>query len=172
MTRIDRLEAVLAAVIAAALLLPALVLAQDHDTQEVLSNVLTDAGLAKYAKATRSIAALPGACEDENANEDEDSDSQSLDAIVTRLNATPGAKAAIQSAGMTTREYIVFSWSILQNGLAAWALDQPGGKLPAGASKANVDFVRRHEAELQNLSQLTESSDCNENAADEEIEDA
>ena len=31
---------------------------------------------------------------------------------------------------MTAHEYVVFSFSLLQNGLAAWAVSQPGGKLP------------------------------------------
>ena len=52
---------------------------------------------------------------------------------------------------MTTREYMVFSMSLLQTGLAAWALEQPGGKLPPGVSKANVDFYKAHKAALEKL---------------------
>ena len=48
------------------------------------------------------------------------SDSQSIDQSAAKLNAAPDAKAAIQSAGMTARDYIVFSWSLVHNGWAAW----------------------------------------------------
>jgi len=71
--------------------------------------------------------------------------------MAAKINAVPGAQAAIQSAGMPTREYIVFMWSMMQNGMAAWALTQPGGKLPPGISQSNVDFYKRHEAEMTAL---------------------
>jgi hypothetical protein len=151
---------------AIASLLPGLVSAQDRDSQEVASYVLTEAGLAKYTQATKNIAALPvrpkGDCDDD------DSDSQSLDQMAAKLNAAPGAKAAIQSAGMTTREYMVFSLSVFQNGLAAWALRQPGGKLPAGLSKANVDFYNKHAGEIDRLGALKGDDECGERADEDE----
>ena len=61
----------------------------------------------------------------------------------------PGAEAAVRSAGMTTHEYVEFLWSLIFTGLAAWASGEPGGQLPAGASQANVDFYKKHEAALK-----------------------
>ena len=170
MFRTHCLKGVLLAACAAALLASPLAIAQDRDSQEVSSYVLTDAGLAKYTQAARNIAALPappsGSCDD-----DDSSDSQSLDQVTAKFNAAPGVKAAIQSAGMTTREYVVFTFSLFQNGLAAWALTQPGGKLPAGTSKANVDFYNRHAAELQQLESLKQDDDCDEEPAEDEPEE-
>jgi hypothetical protein len=95
-----------------ALLLPGFAAAQDRDTQEVQKYTLTDAGLAKYSQATKKLAALPGGdCDDD--------DSQSIDDAAAKLNASPGAKTAIQSAGLTPREYVLFSFSLLHSGLAA-----------------------------------------------------
>ena len=146
-----------------ALLLPGFAVAQDSDAREIQSHVLTAAGLAKYTQATKKIAALPGGdCDDDG------DDSPSLDQMTAKLNASPGAKAAIQSAGMTTREYVVFSWSLLQTGLAAWAVDQPGGKLPPGASKANVDFYKKNEAALQQLEGAGGDCEDDRNEDDEE----
>jgi len=163
----------LASAIGAAMLFaPAALFAQvgtDADTKAVVSYVLMDAGLAKYSQATKKLSALAkqmSNCDDEGA------DAQSIDATVARLDATPGVKAAIQSTGMATREYVLFSWSLLQNGLAAWAMDQPGGKLPAGASMASVNFYRKHEAEIQSLSKLAPTSNCNEEAEDEDSEES
>ena len=129
----------------------------DRDTREISSYVLTEAGLAKYSQAARNLDAnakksmSAGACDDDSAT--------SLDAAVARIDAIPSAKAAIKSAGMTTREYLLFTWSAFQNGMAAWAMSQPGGKLPPGASMANVNFYRAHEAAMKKLAQPV-SDDC------------
>ena len=61
---------------------------------------------------------------------------------------------------MTTREYVVFSWSLVQNGVAAWALTQPGAKPTPDISMANVNFYRKHEAAIKKLSEETKSADC------------
>lgn len=151
---------------AMALALPHFVSAEDADTKEVRSYTLTDSALAKYTDATQRLAALPAnranACDDEGA--------QTLAQMAAKLDAAPGAQAAIKAAGMTSREYVVFSMSLLQNGLAAWAMSQPGGKLPPGVSKANVDFIREHDAELKQLETLQRSEDC-ENAEGEDATD-
>jgi hypothetical protein len=76
------------------------------------------------------------------------------------MDAVPEVKSALKASGMTSREYLVFSWSVFQNGMAAWALDQPGGQLPPGVKKANVDFYRAHAAELTKLGKLTSQADC------------
>ena len=138
--------------------------AQDADTQEIQRFTLTDAGLAKYTQATKKLAALPAS---KAACDDEDADAKSLDAMVAKMSATPGVNAAVQSAGMTTREYVVFSMSLFQNGVAAWAAKQPGGSLPPGISKANADFVNRHEAELKALQASSGAKDCDDDSRDE-----
>ena len=155
-----------------ALFLPALAAAQDRDAQEVQKYVLTDAGLAKYSQATREMVMLPG--EETGACEDDDSDSQSIDQAAARLDSFPAAKNAIQSAGMSTREYIVFSFALLQTGLAVWGGEQAGGKLPPGISQANVDFYQRNDVQLKKLSSLTTFKDCDDEdefEEEEEVED-
>ena len=140
--------------------------AQDRDLQEVQKYALSEAGLAKYTQASKNLAALgtevPADCSD-------DSDSNlSLDQTVAKLEATPGFKSAVQSSGMTTREYFVFSLSLLQNGLAAWGMTQPGGKLPSGMSQANVDFINKHKAEIEATGRLDEeSAGCDDDRNDE-----
>ena len=131
--------------------------------------MLTEAALAKYTRATTNLGDLSkgvsGNCDDEEG-------ARSLDEIVARANAIPGVQAAIQSAGMTTREYIVFSLSLFQNGMGAWAISQPGGTLPPGTSKANVDFYRSHEQALQKLGNQGGSDACDDRGkTEEEIEE-
>jgi hypothetical protein len=133
-------------------------IAQDRDTLEVQRYVLTEANFAKFRLATKNLTPLAGSipenCDDDNA--------VSLDAMAQKLNAVPALKAAIQSAGMTPREYVVFSWSLFHNGLAAWAVSQPGGALPSGISRANVDFYKKHEAELQKIGAPLTGSGCDD----------
>jgi hypothetical protein len=138
--------------------------AQGGDTQEISKYALTESGLAKFTQATQNLASIPGACAQEN---DDNSNSQSIDQMVAKVNARPGAKAAIQSAGMTTREYVVFMFSMFQTGMAAWAVSQPGGKLPPGISQANVDFINDHEARI---AALDENDPCDDAAADDQEE--
>jgi hypothetical protein len=139
--------------------------AQDRDAQEVSRYVLTESGLAKFAQATRNISAVPGACE----REDDDSDDlKSIDQMVAKLNSVPGMQAAIQSAGFTSREYVVFMFSMMQNGMAAWAVSQPGGKLPPGISQANVDFYKKHETAM---AAIGEGDPCGDDAGDDAGDD-
>src|SRR5688572_21423839 len=158
-----RIHAAKAMVVAAAigLAVPGFAVANENDKREISSYVLSEAGLAKFTQATQKLSGVAGACAEQD---DDDSDSQSLDQMVAKLNAVPGAQAAIQSAGLTTREYVVFMWSMLQNGMAVWAASQPGGKLPPGTSQANVDFYKKHEAELKAIG---ENDPCDEEEAEE-----
>ncbi len=172
MIQLNRVYAVLLTA-AAVLLAPAVSVAQgfpDRDAREISSYVLTEAGLAKYTRAATNLGDLSkqvaGKCDDSDGG-------GSLDESVARINATPGAQAAIQSAGMTSREFIVFSLSLFQSGMAAWALTQPGGTLPPGVSQANVDFYRAHEQALQKLGPQQGSDPCSDrDEAEEEAEEA
>lgn len=137
---------------------------EDADTTEVMAYSLTEAGFSKYRQATQKLQALPDGM---SGNCDTDLGSMSIDESAAMFNTIPGAAAAIQSAGMTTREYVVFSWALIHNALAAWVAGQPGGSLPAGASQANVDFVRSHEAELQELNTSQQGDGCED---EEEME--
>ena len=97
MTASHRLAGMLVAIVVFALGAATPAAAQDRDAQEVSRYTLTEAGLAKFAQATRNISALPGACE---RKEDDDSDDlKSIDQMVAKLNSVPGIQAAIQSAG-------------------------------------------------------------------------
>ena len=148
-----------------ALILP--VIATADDEQEIRNYVLTDAGLAKYSQAARQLAAMDaeqtGACED---SEDGD-DAQSISDVVAKMDRHPAAKNAITSAGMTTREYIVFSFALLQTGLAVWGAEQPGGQA-TGVSAANVAFYKRNEANLKKLETVTQPPSCEEEEDDGE----
>jgi hypothetical protein len=149
------------AVSAFALVLPPPVMAEaslpDADTKEIASYVLTDAALARYSQAVHKLQPLMGSLPQDC---DADEHPSSLNTSASRMDGVPAVKSALKAAGMASREYLVFSWSVFQHGMAAWALEQPGGKLPPGLKKANVDFYRAHEAELKKLGELSKPADC------------
>ena len=161
-------------VVAAAALLPSTAsVAQnsaDRDLSEISSYVLTDAGLAKYTQAVKNLGPLANGMSDHCAEGDDDDgeSAHSLDETVARVDAIPGVHAAIKAAGMTTREYLVFSFSLFQNGMGAWALDQPGGKLPPGMSLENVKFYRAHEGAIKQLSAQTKATECDSGGGEDE----
>jgi len=143
-----------------ALLAPVVAGAQnlaDRDAKEVADYMLTDAALAKYRQAVHKLQQLK---EELQQDCEHDEGQQSLNDAAARMDGHPGAKAAFKAAGMTSREYLVFSLSVFQNGMAAWALDQPGGTLPPGTKPANVKFYQAHKAELEQLGKLTTQADC------------
>ncbi len=112
--------------------------------------------------ATFALALSPAVGAQGSGDSDESSSSGSIDQMVARLNANAATRAALQSAGMPAREYVVFGFSVFQAGIAAWTLDQPGGKLAAGVSMDNVNYYRKNEAALQKLGQETKSGDCDD----------
>jgi len=129
----------------------------DRDTNEIAGYMLTEAALAKYTKAVHTLQPLMGQLPQDC---DQDEGPQSLNDMAARMDGVPEVKSVLKAAGTTSREYLVFSWSLFQNGLAAWTLEQPGGKLPPGVKMANVNFYRAHEAELKKLGELTKQADC------------
>jgi len=66
----------------------------------------------------------------------------------------------VRSAGMTSREYVVFAFTLLQSGIAANALGAPGGELPPGVPLRNVDFYLDHAGEMQELTDEAEGPAC------------
>ncbi|MDH4152373.1 MAG: hypothetical protein OEV01_01170 [Nitrospira sp.] len=158
----NRFKAMLAvtAVFALALLAPMAAEAQhlaDRDAKEVSDYVLTEAALAKYTKAVHRLQPLmeqlPQDCEG-------DEHTKSLNDMAARMDKVSDVKSALKAVGMTSREYLVVSFSVFQSGMAAWALDQPGGTLPPGMKPANVNFYRAHKAELEKLGELAKQADC------------
>jgi len=132
----------------------------DSDTKEIASYVLTETGLAKYTQAVKNLVPLAKRLSDACKADDDSDNVRSLDDMVARFDAVPGVSAAIRSADLTTHEYFVFTLSVFQSGMAAWALDQPGGKLPVGTSMANVKFYRAHEAAIKKLGEQIKAADC------------
>lgn len=121
------------------------------DTSEIQAYVLTDSGLARFEKAANALKAL--AFQDCIVDEDEDDDAgpTSIESAVAKLEAYPGAKGAVQSAGMTSREFVVMTYALVQNMVAAEAAQRSGGRMLPGINPANVAFLGQHAADIDEL---------------------
>jgi hypothetical protein len=141
-------------ILAAACLLPLGAVAQDAaELREIKGLALSEPGLAKYLQATRNIRALPvGDC-------DLTSKAMSVAEMESKIEAAPGAAAAIRSAGMSPREYVVFGLAVAHNSMAAYGARQGGG-IPAGTSPENVKFYQQHEGEIMKIAQLPQKGGC------------
>lgn len=151
-----------------ALMLPALSLAQDKDAQEISRYVLTDAALAKYTRAVEKLRPLSSqiaSCDEENSDSNE-GNPDSITEMTARIDRVPAAKAAIQSAGLPTREFVVFLFATFQTGMAVWGMEQAGAKLPPGVSQANVNFYKANRAKIEGMPQLEDG--CDDSSEEEE----
>jgi len=158
MKKTNALFSMLAAVIACIALGPVAQAQKlpDADSREVTAYTLTEAGFAKYVAATHNLRGIKiEDCDDETGPKD-------ITQTAARIDAVPGAKAAVQSAGMTSREFVVFTFSLMQNGIASHLMDRPGAKLPPGTNPANIEFFRKHAADFEQLANERDSSGCDE----------
>lgn len=75
---------------------------------------------------------------------------------VKLLEVQPQVRGAISATGLTTRDYVLTQWALLQAGMA-YAMTKGSGvsqdeiAKKAGVSKANLDFYAKNEAEISRL---------------------
>jgi len=155
-----------------ALSLPATVEAQqsDADLKAVSATTLTMPKYKQYLDASVNLANV-AAKNPTMAEGMKDSGEQSIADQVKTLESHPAAKAAIASTGLTTRDYVLTQWALLQTGMA-YAMTKGTGATQddmikkAGVSKANMDFYAKNEAEINRLAE--EAKARTPNVPDEE----
>jgi len=126
----------------------------DADARELRGYTLTESTFDRYAQATRNLNGVQiQACDD-------DSEVATIDEAAARLDAVPAARSAVHAAGMTSREYVVFAFSVLQSGLAVNALGRLDGQLPPDVPLENVDFYLEHAGEMQQLTDEAQGPAC------------
>ena len=117
---------------------------------------LTSANLEKFVAATNALKAL----EDEDIDiEDrlnmDDPEDVNLSEIAEAFDSEPQIKRAINSAGMTSRDYVTFLFSMMQ-AMFGSVMVQMGGEqalndMPAGVLKDNIRFFVQNQAAFEAL---------------------
>jgi hypothetical protein len=142
-----------------ALSLPATVEAQqsDADVKAVSATALTMPKYKQYLDATVNLANVaaknPGLAEGMK-----DGGEKSINEQVKMLESNPQVKAAVTSTGLSTRDYVLTQWALLQTGMAYTMTKGTGASQDdmikkAGVSKANMDFYAQNEAEINKLAE-------------------
>jgi hypothetical protein len=123
-----------------------------RDAAELAAYRMTEEGLAKFAAATRSLAVASRSAEaigDVTAGRED-----LVTAMAEAFEARPPLREAIVGAGMTSREYALFTMALIQASLGVAIVEaNPAAidHLPADVSKENVRFVQAHRAALDAL---------------------
>jgi hypothetical protein len=127
----------------------------DADLKAVGAVTLTMPKYRQYLDATVNLANVavknPGI-----AGRMKGSGEKSIGEQVKTLDSDPQVRGAITATGLTTRDYVLTQWALLQTGMA-YAMTKGTG-VPsdsivkkAGVSKANLDFYAKNEAEINRL---------------------
>ncbi|HEX5437496.1 MAG TPA: hypothetical protein VFW98_10055 [Gemmatimonadaceae bacterium] len=130
----------------------------DADMKAMQSYQLTASGLTKYTRAVHNMIQVTKA-HPEIAKEEDGSKANSLADIAAIYDRHPEVKRAITSAGMSSRDFVLFTIVLAQSGAAMSMQQANGGKLPPGVQPANVEFLKAHEADLLKLEQEMQQAD-------------
>jgi hypothetical protein len=118
---------------------------------------LTDDNFTHFIAAADSIAALRG--RDDTVNQFlsqnlDDAAARTSDAGLTWLESNAAVSNAINSAGISTRDYFVAAIAIAS---AERFMNEPNAAPPTPTTKGNAEFLRGHQAELDQLRALREN---------------
>jgi hypothetical protein len=111
----------------------------------------------KLSKAVQAGRALENLSQTDSslkgvAQFDNDKGSQAIDEAANRIDAHPEARTAIQSTGLSTRDYVLTMYCFVQSTKELF-LSRDGARksYPPGASEENVVFVKNHLREINRL---------------------
>jgi hypothetical protein len=112
--------------------------------------------LDRFVRATRALQALDEQTLDMDGLIENDPDNLDIGRVAAAMEREPRVRAAIEGAGMTTREYVTFMLAMLQAVFGS-VMVQFGGEnalrdLPEGALKHNIRFFMDNQHAFEALS--------------------
>jgi hypothetical protein len=125
----------------------------DPDLQRVAHFRLDDRVVTQYIRAQKMLMQAVKA-HPELQDQEDPSDAKTLDETIARLDKQPALRAALASAGMSTTDYVLCSFALMQSGIYAWGVQMDGktwAKIPPGIPTENTKWVIAHKAELDKL---------------------
>jgi hypothetical protein len=87
-----------------------------------------------------------------------ESDNLDWSEIKARIDREPEVRRAIESAGISSRDYVLGMMSLIQASMAH-ELSKAGMNAPAGVSEHNRRFMAEHEAEVREVMEAMPSDD-------------
>ena len=132
----------------------------DDQLKDIQNYRLTMDKYDKYLAAQKNIAVKAKALSQaereamEAQNQSDGDANQSLEAMTSKIESVPIMKSAIQEAGLSSREFVLLTMSILQSGMAAGVLkmrpneNQDSLIRAMQANPENVKFMQDNEAAI------------------------
>ena len=127
----------------------------DADLKAIGATTLT---MSKYKQYLDAMVNLANVAANNPAVVDrmKGSGEKSIAEQVKSLDSDPQVRGAITATGLTTKDYVMTQWALLQAGMAyamtkGSAVSQDEVVKTAGVSKANLDFYAKNEAEINRL---------------------
>jgi len=141
--------------------------AQKEDVHDAIRGYqLTEDNVDKVIAATQKMHALEKSNPQLAAAMQRDhggGDAKSVDEVASRMEAMPPVKAILSSVGISARDYVLTTFTLMEAG-AAYQI-QKAGKLPPNSelakdvSPANLAYIGSHQAQLRALEKADGSRD-------------
>ena len=74
---------------------------------------------------------------------------------IAKLDANPTTRAALRKAGWSAKDYVWTTAAFLQAGMLQGVIASGQGKLPAGHSPKNIEFLKTHQKEIDALGEVS-----------------
>lgn len=142
--------------------------AQKQDLHDAIHDYrLTDDNVDKVIAATQKMRALekanPKLVDAMQREHGDASDAKSVDDAAAHLDAIPPVKAILSSEGLSARDYVLTTFTLMEAG-AAYQI-QKAGKLPPNSELAkdvtpeNLAYIGGHQAQLRALEKASASGE-------------
>jgi hypothetical protein len=140
------------------------------DLKEVHKFELTEKRLDQYAQALRNMEEAVEKNPEMAKENDSVGANASIDEMVAGFEKIPPIKKSVESAGMTTREFVLFQMALFSAAMGHYVVEQ-GQKLPAEISPEHVKFYKAHQAKFEALKKEWEAMDKKMKANESDEED-
>jgi ABC-type glycerol-3-phosphate transport system substrate-binding protein len=138
---------------------PAVAAPAVNDNATIASYTLDMDKIQKLTAFMNNAAAYKKSHPGEDINVSMDA-SDNLETSIQKIEANPTARDLLQKSGLTARDYVLTISAYLGAGMTAAMLDtNPNAKIPEGVNPQNVEFIRTHKAELEQIKQALEEND-------------
>ncbi|MBB4639347.1 hypothetical protein [Longimicrobium terrae] len=141
----------------AAMHAPAAVAQDELFSPEISNYRLTAPTLQKWMQASRNLEALQGQpmhIDDQMPVSRADDE---LGEIAGLIDSAPLMRNAIRKAGLSTREYVLIQFALLETMIRSGEVDAPGAsgfaRMPPGVARDNIRLYREHKAEIERAMQ-------------------
>jgi type I restriction-modification system DNA methylase subunit len=145
------------------------------DLKEVRSFQLTEKKLDQFTQALRNMAEAVEKNPELAKQDNSLGSNASINDMVAAFDKIPPIKNAVETAGLSTREFVLFQMALMSAAMGHYLVKQ-GQKLPPEFSAEHATFYKQHEEKFKALEKewkaIDKKMDAMDNEEDEEEEES